>query len=258
MTLNEGANTGRPMPYVTPLVARLAAEHGVDLRDVQGTGVAGRISRDDVLRAASASQFAAGLRPGAAAAGRGRFALNPLVDRARAEMRAAGRPAPGGATPTLFPNGQDLPAFTASGIDPSALLDVPWQARHALAAAPTAAQAYAIVEQCSGPEAEEVAARAYGLHDGNADYEYRVQQWRLGSMSDQELFDSLENGARDELNRRENERPLNLAHTVPPSPQPVARVEPKIPDDVPDVPAGATFFSNGRTAGQWSDAGRYR
>ncbi|MDH7567955.1 MAG: 2-oxo acid dehydrogenase subunit E2, partial [Armatimonadota bacterium] len=35
---------------VSPLASRLAAEKGVDLRQVQGTGPGGRITRDDVLR----------------------------------------------------------------------------------------------------------------------------------------------------------------------------------------------------------------
>ena len=38
--------------YVTPLVRRLASEHGVDLADVHGTGVGGRIRKQDVLDAA--------------------------------------------------------------------------------------------------------------------------------------------------------------------------------------------------------------
>jgi pyruvate dehydrogenase E2 component (dihydrolipoamide acetyltransferase) len=41
--------------YVTPLVRRLASEHGVDLADVQGTGVGGRIRKQDVLDAAEKS-----------------------------------------------------------------------------------------------------------------------------------------------------------------------------------------------------------
>ena len=39
-------------PYVTPLVRKLAAEHGVDLSSVHGTGVGGRIRKQDVLAAA--------------------------------------------------------------------------------------------------------------------------------------------------------------------------------------------------------------
>jgi len=39
-------------PYVTPLVRKLAAEHDVDLGSVSGTGVGGRIRKQDVLAAA--------------------------------------------------------------------------------------------------------------------------------------------------------------------------------------------------------------
>jgi len=40
-------------PYVTPLVRKLAAEKGVDLATVVGTGVGGRIRKQDVLAAAA-------------------------------------------------------------------------------------------------------------------------------------------------------------------------------------------------------------
>ncbi|MBU3707334.1 MAG: 2-oxoglutarate dehydrogenase, E2 component, dihydrolipoamide succinyltransferase [Mycobacterium sp.] len=39
-------------PYVTPLVRKLASENGVDLATVRGTGVGGRIRKQDVLAAA--------------------------------------------------------------------------------------------------------------------------------------------------------------------------------------------------------------
>jgi 2-oxoglutarate dehydrogenase E2 component (dihydrolipoamide succinyltransferase) len=42
--------------YVTPLVRKLAAEHGVDLSTLQGTGVGGRIRKQDVLDAAGQGQ----------------------------------------------------------------------------------------------------------------------------------------------------------------------------------------------------------
>ncbi|UFN44741.1 2-oxoglutarate dehydrogenase, E2 component, dihydrolipoamide succinyltransferase [Nocardioides okcheonensis] len=45
--------------YVTPLVRKMADQHGVDLGAIQGTGVGGRIRKQDVLDAAAASQQAA-------------------------------------------------------------------------------------------------------------------------------------------------------------------------------------------------------
>jgi pyruvate dehydrogenase E2 component (dihydrolipoamide acetyltransferase) len=50
--------------YVTPLVRRLAAERGVDLSSVSGTGVGGRIRKQDVVAASESSA-----QPAAAAAG---------------------------------------------------------------------------------------------------------------------------------------------------------------------------------------------
>jgi 2-oxoglutarate dehydrogenase E2 component (dihydrolipoamide succinyltransferase) len=49
--------------YVTPLVRKLAGEHGVDLTTVSGTGVGGRIRKQDVLAAAQAQQAAAEPEP---------------------------------------------------------------------------------------------------------------------------------------------------------------------------------------------------
>ncbi|MET8634276.1 2-oxoglutarate dehydrogenase, E2 component, dihydrolipoamide succinyltransferase, partial [Streptomyces sp. NPDC004680] len=45
--------------YVTPLVRKLAAENGVDLSTVKGTGVGGRIRKQDVLAAAEAAKAVA-------------------------------------------------------------------------------------------------------------------------------------------------------------------------------------------------------
>ncbi len=43
------------MPYVTPIVRKLANDHGVDLGAVTGTGVGGRIRKEDVLAKATGS-----------------------------------------------------------------------------------------------------------------------------------------------------------------------------------------------------------
>lgn len=43
----------RAMPYVTPIVRKLANDHGVDLQKVSGTGVGGRIRKEDVVAAST-------------------------------------------------------------------------------------------------------------------------------------------------------------------------------------------------------------
>ncbi|WP_030909625.1 2-oxoglutarate dehydrogenase, E2 component, dihydrolipoamide succinyltransferase [Streptomyces sp. NRRL F-5126] len=69
--------------YVTPLVRKLAAENGVDLSSVKGSGVGGRIRKQDVVAAAEAAKAAATPAPAAApaapAAGRApRLEASPL------------------------------------------------------------------------------------------------------------------------------------------------------------------------------------
>ncbi|MBD3926074.1 2-oxoglutarate dehydrogenase, E2 component, dihydrolipoamide succinyltransferase [Nocardioides cavernae] len=54
--------------YVTPLVRKMADQHGIDLGSVQGTGVGGRIRKQDVLDAAAAAQQAASAPAAPAAA----------------------------------------------------------------------------------------------------------------------------------------------------------------------------------------------
>ncbi|OEJ51271.1 2-oxoglutarate dehydrogenase, E2 component, dihydrolipoamide succinyltransferase [Streptomyces agglomeratus] len=54
--------------YVTPLVRKLAAENSVDLGSVKGTGVGGRIRKQDVVAAAEAAKAAAAAPAPAAAA----------------------------------------------------------------------------------------------------------------------------------------------------------------------------------------------
>ena len=48
--------SGSDSVYVTPLVRKLANQHGVDLGSIKGTGVGGRIRKQDVLEAAESSK----------------------------------------------------------------------------------------------------------------------------------------------------------------------------------------------------------
>src|SRR5580693_9441204 len=90
-------------PYVTPLVRKLATEHSVPLESVSGTGVGGRIRKQDVLEAARQQRAAEAAAAEAAAA---QAAAQP----------AAGAPAaaPAGAPGT--PAAPAAPAVAASAL----------------------------------------------------------------------------------------------------------------------------------------------
>jgi pyruvate dehydrogenase E2 component (dihydrolipoamide acetyltransferase) len=82
---------GQGPSYVTPLVRRLASEHGVDLSEVTGTGVGGRIRKQDVLDAAGRAPAA---KPAAAAAAPAASAPAPAKPAAAApSLPAASAPA---------------------------------------------------------------------------------------------------------------------------------------------------------------------
>jgi len=93
-------------PYVTPLVRKLAAEHGIDLATVNGTGVGGRIRKQDILDAA-------------------RVVRGPETQQPAAQAYATGAPAPV-AVPPAAPApaqpapGPSTPAFTAPSAEPAA------------------------------------------------------------------------------------------------------------------------------------------
>ncbi|MCZ7428126.1 2-oxoglutarate dehydrogenase, E2 component, dihydrolipoamide succinyltransferase [Micromonospora sp. WMMA1949] len=71
--------------YVTPLVRKLAAEHGVDLGSLKGTGVGGRIRKQDVLEAAEKAKAA---KPEPAAAAPAAKAEAPAKPAAKPEPSA--------------------------------------------------------------------------------------------------------------------------------------------------------------------------
>jgi 2-oxoglutarate dehydrogenase E2 component (dihydrolipoamide succinyltransferase) len=75
---------GDGTPYVTPLVRKLAAENNIDLNSITGTGVGGRIRKQDVLAAAEQKQQAT-QAPAAA----------PAPTAAAPKAAAAPTPAPG-------------------------------------------------------------------------------------------------------------------------------------------------------------------
>ncbi|MBW0014770.1 2-oxoglutarate dehydrogenase, E2 component, dihydrolipoamide succinyltransferase [Mycobacterium sp.] len=76
-------------PYVTPLVRKLATENKIDLAEVKGTGVGGRIRKQDVLAAAEQkSRQREGTTKAAAPA------ATPAADGGKAAPAAAPTPAP--------------------------------------------------------------------------------------------------------------------------------------------------------------------
>jgi pyruvate dehydrogenase E2 component (dihydrolipoamide acetyltransferase) len=81
-------------PYVTPLVRKLAAEHAVDLEAVTGTGVGGRIRKQDVIEAARAQRSLQAQEP-----------QGPQETPAASIPQQVQRvqPAPGGPQPTAAP-----------------------------------------------------------------------------------------------------------------------------------------------------------
>ncbi|MGT2426875.1 2-oxoglutarate dehydrogenase, E2 component, dihydrolipoamide succinyltransferase [Amnibacterium kyonggiense] len=63
----ESSASHAAAPYVTPIVRKLAHDRGVDLAKVTGSGVGGRIRKEDVIAAAEAQAPAAAPAPAAAA-----------------------------------------------------------------------------------------------------------------------------------------------------------------------------------------------
>ncbi|WP_301119258.1 2-oxoglutarate dehydrogenase, E2 component, dihydrolipoamide succinyltransferase [Mycolicibacterium fortuitum] len=89
------AGDGDGSPYVTPLVRKLASENGVDLASVKGTGVGGRIRKQDVLAAAEAKKAppapAAPAAPAAAAPAAASAAPAPALAHLRGTTQKASR-----------------------------------------------------------------------------------------------------------------------------------------------------------------------
>jgi len=56
---SSGGAPARDLGFISPVVAKVAAEHGVDLSQVKGTGLNGRITKNDVLAFVERGQVAA-------------------------------------------------------------------------------------------------------------------------------------------------------------------------------------------------------
>ena len=74
----SAASSNDDVTYVTPLVRRLAQQQGVDLTTVKGSGVGGRIRKEDVLKAAEAAKSTPAAAPAAAAAAPAPVEVSPL------------------------------------------------------------------------------------------------------------------------------------------------------------------------------------
>jgi len=108
----------------TPAVRTMAARLGVNLRNVVGTGVGGRITTVDVRAAAGVTA-----------------------------------PAPRPASNPYAAQGANLPAFTASGLDPAVLARFPAPVRPAMAAAATTAEAFRLGQAYQGLSDADAAAK---------------------------------------------------------------------------------------------------
>ena len=95
--------------YVTPLVRKLAAQSGVDLSTVRGTGVGGRITKQDIF---DATHRPAGAVPTAAAAP---IAAAVAAPAAAAPAPAAAPAAPAAAPAAVAPAAAAAPATSAAG-----------------------------------------------------------------------------------------------------------------------------------------------
>ena len=114
---------GADGPYVTPLVRKLATEHGIDLATVSGTGVGGRIRKQDILDAARVGRGPEGAvappQPAAQAA-------PPAPPQAAPPQAAPPQAAPAAAPPQAAPAAPQAPPAQAAA--PSAAEPAPRRA----------------------------------------------------------------------------------------------------------------------------------
>jgi 2-oxoglutarate dehydrogenase E2 component (dihydrolipoamide succinyltransferase) len=86
----------------SPVVRKIAAEHGVDLNEISGTGIGGRVTKDDILGHIEGGATAPSKPPAAAASGgeaQGQPATERPIPPATAEGAAVPPASPGGGAP---------------------------------------------------------------------------------------------------------------------------------------------------------------
>jgi pyruvate dehydrogenase E2 component (dihydrolipoamide acetyltransferase) len=105
-------------PYVTPLVRKLAAEHGIDLASVAGTGVGGRIRKQDILDAVAAQRGPAGLAAQPAVATAPAPAQQAQAFAPAPAARAPAAPAPAAPAPAAPAPAASAPAALAPAAPP--------------------------------------------------------------------------------------------------------------------------------------------
>jgi hypothetical protein len=173
-------------------VQATAANLDIDLDLVPGSGPGGEVTVQDVYSSppgarrgyvppVRAGSPVAVQRAAAAPSVSGpEYARNPHVDERRVSSPAlvalARREGP---APTLFETG-DLPPFTASGLDPQLLLQLPWQLRHAAATATDRGVVLRMFEHYAGPDGANLAEMEHRRDPGNFAYAARVGSWLSG------------------------------------------------------------------------------
>src|SRR5262245_18883647 len=109
----ENGGGGDDRSFVSPVVARIASEHGVDVGQVQGTGRGGRVTKKDILSfIESGGQSQAAPQPQAAPAP---AAAAPATPTAPPPVAPAVQPAPAPAAKAPTPGPAPAPVAVGSG-----------------------------------------------------------------------------------------------------------------------------------------------
>jgi 2-oxoglutarate dehydrogenase E2 component (dihydrolipoamide succinyltransferase) len=105
-TWQPAAKAPTTSSYATPVIRKLAADQGIDLQTVTGTGVGGRIRREDVIAAGEAAR--------AAEAERAAQAATATPAASDAPQAATSKPTPTAAATALIGTTQKLPRIRQS------------------------------------------------------------------------------------------------------------------------------------------------